>query len=153
MGKVKKLAGLILLFPVWLYRLFISPLIGASCRHVPTCSQYTIEAVQNTGPLRGFILSTNRILRCRPGGTHGYDPAPRIWIKRYREKGRLLRRYPASNRLKDHWTIDDFHRRRGVCPALNQVTLHLSGGIPRKEVGVRSLQQDSLFCSEGDFIF
>ncbi|MFN2380892.1 MAG: membrane protein insertion efficiency factor YidD [Bacteroidales bacterium] len=101
MKEVKKLAGFILLLPVWFYRYFISPLTGASCRHVPTCSQYAIDAVRNTGPVRGFILATNRFLRCRPGGTHGFDPAPRIWVKRYGGVRCCTNRYPFSKRLKD----------------------------------------------------
>ena len=59
------------------YQLAVSPMIGPSCRHYPTCSQYSIEAVKTHGLIRGLYLALKRILRCRPGGTHGYDPVPK----------------------------------------------------------------------------
>lgn len=66
----------IFIIPVRLYQYLISPLLPTSCRHIPTCSQYTIEALKTHGILRGSYLSINRILRCHPWGTHGYDPVP-----------------------------------------------------------------------------
>ena len=59
------------------YQLVVSPVIGPSCRHYPTCSEYSIEAVKTHGLIRGLYLASRRILRCRPGGTHGYDPVPK----------------------------------------------------------------------------
>ncbi|WP_372773981.1 membrane protein insertion efficiency factor YidD [Mangrovibacterium sp.] len=73
---VLKLAGWILLIPVYFYRAAISPLLPNSCRHIPTCSQYAIDAVKIHGPFKGFYLATKRILHCHPWGTHGYDPVP-----------------------------------------------------------------------------
>jgi len=61
------------------YKLTLSPMfmaLGAYCRHTPTCSEYCVEAVCRHGWLRGLMLGTGRLLRCRPGGTHGYDPVP-----------------------------------------------------------------------------
>jgi uncharacterized protein len=66
----------ILILLVKFYQYSISPLIPRSCRHVPTCSQYTIEALKIHGPLKGLYLGIHRILRCHPWGTHGYDPVP-----------------------------------------------------------------------------
>ena len=60
-----------------LYQLAVSPMIGPSCRHYPTCSQYSVEALKAHGLIRGVYLALKRILRCRPGGTHGYDPVPK----------------------------------------------------------------------------
>ena len=60
-----------------LYQIVISPVMGPSCRHFPTCSQYSIESVKTHGVIRGLYLALKRILRCRPGGTHGYDPVPK----------------------------------------------------------------------------
>ena len=60
-----------------LYQVVISPVMGPSCRHYPTCSQYSIESVKTHGVIRGLYLALRRILRCRPGGTHGYDPVPK----------------------------------------------------------------------------
>lgn len=66
----------LLLLPVFFYRRAISPLIPPACRHIPTCSQYAIEALKTHGPIRGLYLTTNRILHCHPWGTSGYDPVP-----------------------------------------------------------------------------
>lgn len=45
-----------------------------SCRHIPTCSNYAIEAIKYYGSFKGTILAIKRILRCNPWGTSGYDP-------------------------------------------------------------------------------
>ncbi|MCT4591530.1 MAG: membrane protein insertion efficiency factor YidD [Carboxylicivirga sp.] len=66
----------LLLIPVKLYQWFISPVIGASCRYTPTCSQYTVEALKKHGPFKGLYLSIKRILSCNPWGGHGHDPVP-----------------------------------------------------------------------------
>jgi putative membrane protein insertion efficiency factor len=66
----------IAIIPVRVYQFTISPLLPTSCRHVPTCSQYTIEALKVHGIIRGTYLAAHRILRCHPWGTHGYDPVP-----------------------------------------------------------------------------
>ena len=46
------------------------------CRHIPTCSNYGIEAINKYGSLKGIFLTFKRILRCNPFGTKGYDPVP-----------------------------------------------------------------------------
>jgi hypothetical protein len=61
---------------VKLYQAVISPLMPQTCRHLPTCSEYTIEALRVFGPFKGTYLGIKRIIRCRPGGSHGYDPLP-----------------------------------------------------------------------------
>ena len=61
---------------VKLYQAVISPLMPQTCRHLPTCSEYTIEALRSYGPFKGTYLSIKRIISCRPGGSHGYDPLP-----------------------------------------------------------------------------
>ena len=48
-----------------------------ACRHIPTCSQYAKEAIQEYGSMKGSILAVKRILRCNPWGTSGYDPVPK----------------------------------------------------------------------------
>ena len=62
---------------VKLYQAIISPLMPQTCRHLPTCSEYTIEALRVFGPFKGTYLSIKRIFSCRPGGSHGYDPVPK----------------------------------------------------------------------------
>lgn len=64
------------IFLVRVYQRVLSPLKPASCRFLPTCSTFTIEALQRHGPLRGGWLATKRICRCHPWGGHGYDPVP-----------------------------------------------------------------------------
>jgi putative membrane protein insertion efficiency factor len=56
------------------YRRFLSPLLPASCRYWPTCSEYTLEAVQKHGVLRGGVMGAWRILRCNPWSKGGIDP-------------------------------------------------------------------------------
>jgi len=62
--------------PIRAYRLFLSPWLGRSCRFLPTCSEYALDALAEHGALRGSWLASRRILRCRPGGGHGFDPVP-----------------------------------------------------------------------------
>ena len=57
-----------------IYKYLISPLIGPSCRYLPTCSEYTIEAINTHGVFKGILKGTCRILRCNPLGSSGYDP-------------------------------------------------------------------------------
>jgi putative membrane protein insertion efficiency factor len=66
----------LLLALIWLYRMFVSPLLGANCRHLPTCSQYAEEALLLHGPLRGGFYSLKRISRCHPWATPAFDPVP-----------------------------------------------------------------------------
>jgi len=66
----------VLIAVVKLYRLVISPLLPPRCRHLPTCSEYCIEAIERHGPLRGGLLALKRIGRCHPWGTSGLDPVP-----------------------------------------------------------------------------
>ena len=57
-----------------IYKYLISPLIGPSCRYLPTCSDYSIEALKTYGLLKGLILSLKRIMSCHPWGNSGFDP-------------------------------------------------------------------------------
>ncbi|AEK22421.1 membrane protein insertion efficiency factor YidD [Capnocytophaga canimorsus] len=70
----------ILIFPfvvlVRFYQLFISPFTPSACRYVPTCSQYTLEALKKHGLFKGGYLAIKRIARCHPWGGSGYDPVP-----------------------------------------------------------------------------
>ena len=60
------------------YQFLISPLLGNNCRYLPTCSEYSIEALKTFGFFKGLFLSLKRILSCHPikflGGGEGFDP-------------------------------------------------------------------------------
>ncbi len=70
----------VLIFPFILlikgYQFFISPFMPASCRYVPTCSQFGLEAFRKHGLLKGFYLTSKRILSCHPNSKGGFDPVP-----------------------------------------------------------------------------
>ena len=60
------------------YKFFVSPLLGQSCRYLPTCSEYSIEALNTYGLIKGLYMSFKRVLSCHPikflGGGEGFDP-------------------------------------------------------------------------------
>jgi putative membrane protein insertion efficiency factor len=58
------------------YRMAISPLKPRSCRYYPTCSAYSLEAIERHGALRGSAMAIKRILRCNPFHPGGFDPVP-----------------------------------------------------------------------------
>lgn len=71
----------ILIFYIRLYQKIPGPWHN-KCRHIPTCSNYAIDAINEYGSLKGSYLSIKRILRCNPWGTSGYDPV----IKKEKKK-------------------------------------------------------------------
>lgn len=73
---MKKILTKILLLPIYFYKYSISPMLPPSCRYVPTCSEYAIEALKKHGPAKGLWLALKRLSRCHPWGGHGYDPVP-----------------------------------------------------------------------------
>lgn len=76
MKMLTKLLTKVLLLPIYFYRYSISPMLPASCRYTPTCSQYAIAALKKHGPFKGLWLAIKRIGRCHPWGGSGYDPVP-----------------------------------------------------------------------------
>lgn len=73
----KRVALLLIKF----YQKWISPMLGSNCRHFPTCSQYTYEAIQIHGFLKGTFLGVKRILKCNPFHPVMYDPVPEKKVK------------------------------------------------------------------------
>ena len=69
---------LILIKFIKAYKFLISPLLGNSCRYLPTCSEYSIDALNEHGFFKGLFMSIKRILSCHPikflGGGEGFDP-------------------------------------------------------------------------------
>lgn len=66
----------LVILPVRLYQLTISPWLPKSCRYEPSCSNYMLEAVRKHGAFKGTWLGLRRLLRCAPWGGHGFDPVP-----------------------------------------------------------------------------
>lgn len=67
----------------------LSPIVShGSCRYVPTCSQYAVEAIEVHGVIRGTLLALRRILRCNPFFKGGYDPVPPKKNKIKKEKNK-----------------------------------------------------------------
>ena len=64
----------IIIVAIKVYRYLVSPLLGNSCRYLPTCSEYSIEALKTFGFFKGLFLSIKRILSCHPWKDGGYDP-------------------------------------------------------------------------------
>ena len=72
----------ILIFLIKIYKLFLSPILGPSCRYLPTCSEYFIDSLNEYfidclneyGVVKGSLKGLKRILSCHPLGGQGYDP-------------------------------------------------------------------------------
>jgi putative membrane protein insertion efficiency factor len=75
-GGVAGLPALALRGAIRLYRYTLSSLVGRTCRHLPTCSEYADEAIRLHGAWAGFWIGLARFWRCGPFGTHGFDPVP-----------------------------------------------------------------------------
>ncbi|MAW95712.1 MULTISPECIES: membrane protein insertion efficiency factor YidD [unclassified Leeuwenhoekiella] len=78
---MKKFAQSLLIVPIRLYQRFLSPILPPACRYTPTCSHYSVEAIQKHGPLKGLWLAIKRIASCNPWGGSGYDPVPPVSSK------------------------------------------------------------------------
>ncbi len=74
--KLRKTAIFPFVMIIRFYQIFISPLLGPSCRFSPTCSAYTLEALKIHGLFYGSWLSLKRIFSCNPWGSSGFDPVP-----------------------------------------------------------------------------
>ena len=73
---MKWMLSKIVVLLIRVYQLSISPFLGANCRYSPTCSQYSLEAIEKYGPFKGTWLAIKRISSCHPWGGHGHDPVP-----------------------------------------------------------------------------
>lgn len=73
---MRRVAISVLVFWVRAYQYLISPYTPSSCRFVPTCSEYAVEALKKHGPFKGTLLAAKRIARCHPWGESGHDPVP-----------------------------------------------------------------------------
>ena len=83
---MKNLPKIVALKLIRFYQRGISPMLGAHCRFTPTCSQYTYEAIQIHGFLKGVFLGAKRILKCHPFHPGGYDPVPERKVRDSKKK-------------------------------------------------------------------
>jgi zinc transport system substrate-binding protein len=97
-GMVQKTVNNILILPIRFYQYAISPLTPAACRHVPSCSEYSVQALNMHGPRKGGWLALKRIGRCHPWGTSGFDPVPKFLIKKINLKKYSL----SSSKIPKH---------------------------------------------------
>jgi putative membrane protein insertion efficiency factor len=67
-------AAYVILLLLRFYKKFISPILPPACRFTPTCSEYTFEAVERYGALKGSFMGMKRIVRCNPFCKGGFDP-------------------------------------------------------------------------------
>ena len=75
-NNLEKSSVKVLLFFIYIYKVFISPYLGQNCRYHPTCSTYAKEALQIHGLRKGVALSLKRISKCHPFGGSGVDLVP-----------------------------------------------------------------------------
>ena len=75
-GKKMKVSpfSIIAIYLIKFYKFFVSPILGNNCRYHPTCSTYSIEAFKSYGFIKGFLLTSKRVLSCHPFGGFGYQP-------------------------------------------------------------------------------
>ncbi|KAK7390532.1 hypothetical protein VNO78_25840 [Psophocarpus tetragonolobus] len=73
-GEVDNLGVKVALSMLRFYKREISPILPKSCRYIPTCSEYSMEAYKRYGVVKGTVLTAWRLCRCNPFGGHGYDP-------------------------------------------------------------------------------
>jgi uncharacterized protein len=78
----------VVLFALCFYKMYLSALMGGTCRFEPTCSTYAFEAVERFGVRRGCWLTLKRLARCQPlSRKFGYDPVPESWPTDEEEPG------------------------------------------------------------------
>lgn len=94
-----------LIFVVELYRNMISPLRLPSCRFVPTCSEYAVEALREYGFIRGSWLSLVRLAKCGPWHPGGWDPVPEPSVAGRKVKARGRRGVSADRAESEHIVV------------------------------------------------
>ncbi|WP_261618348.1 membrane protein insertion efficiency factor YidD [Microbaculum marinisediminis] len=75
-GIASRIAGGLLIGLIRVYRYTLSMLIGRRCRYLPTCSEYTEDAIRSYGAWPGLWMGIARFSRCNPWGSSGFDPIP-----------------------------------------------------------------------------
>ncbi|MDX1901599.1 MAG: membrane protein insertion efficiency factor YidD [Gammaproteobacteria bacterium] len=83
MEKISVAISKVVIILIGIYRYLLSPLLGNCCRFYPSCSTYSIEAIQQHKFLYGFLLTIKRLLRCHPFASGGYDPVPPVTRRKH----------------------------------------------------------------------
>jgi putative membrane protein insertion efficiency factor len=96
MKVLTKIVFFIIASPVFFYKYAISPFTPASCRHVPTCSTYAVQAIKIHG-LKGIWMSLKRLSKCHPWGTSGYDPVLPKGMKKIKVKILDISKFTEKN--------------------------------------------------------
>lgn len=86
-----------MIWAVRAYQTLISPALPRSCKYHPSCSQYAIDAFNQYGVFRGFVLATWRLMRCNPLSYGGYDPVERQRLFELRPVPRPVQQEPRVN--------------------------------------------------------
>ena len=73
---MKKIISYILIIHIKIYQMTLSKILPSTCRFTPSCSQYTIQAINSHGPIKGVALGIIRILKCNPFFKSGIDEIP-----------------------------------------------------------------------------
>jgi putative membrane protein insertion efficiency factor len=84
------IAGVVLLLRA--YKRFVSPSLSPACRYVPTCSEYSLEAVERFGVVRGSWMAIGRVFRCHPLAGSGYDPVMKHARSRHNKRYSLIKK-------------------------------------------------------------
>lgn len=71
-----RVLSFLLILPIRLYQITISPMLGDVCRYYPSCSKYAVGALHMHGPFKGLVLTSYRLVRCTPFTGGGLDPVP-----------------------------------------------------------------------------
>ncbi|MFZ2177289.1 MAG: membrane protein insertion efficiency factor YidD [Rhodococcus sp. (in: high G+C Gram-positive bacteria)] len=81
---VRAFPARILIFLIELYRTYVSPLRMPTCRFMPTCSEYAVDALRTHGVFKGIVLTVVRLAKCAPWHPGGWDPVPARRDSRHR---------------------------------------------------------------------
>lgn len=75
--KISQIPTSLIIIFLLVYRWLLSPLLGGNCRFTPSCSEYALEAFQESGLIKGCALSLCRLIKCHPWHRGGFDPVPK----------------------------------------------------------------------------
>jgi len=76
---ISKALTCFIVYIIKFYKFFVSPIMPPSCKYYPTCSVYSIQAINRFGLIKGGYLSLKRILSCNPFSSGGLDPVPEVF--------------------------------------------------------------------------